>query len=155
MSIARAEPITDRSQEDIDRLKYLNTKGYFNMSSGERAEWARDSKGALNESDFVRVETNIHFISDFLGLSLTTLEDSIPYAISEDYINNLKDNLETLKATEYVKASTPDVPENPLQLFEWNKVEQILKDVYERLNESGFIDSTEALNMGESIGLIL
>ena len=150
------EPIFDRTQEDAQRLVALNVKGWHNMTADEKTEWTGLTKGALNTSDFDRVENDIHFLSDRLSLGLTTYEGNIPWCKTTAYIDNLKANLTAIRSTPYAKHDTPQVPTEPMSGFNWNDVERILYDVYDTLFSIAELHMTESeYTMGEAIGLLI
>jgi len=156
MSVTWIEPIFDRTQADAKRLIELNVKGWHNMTADEKAEWLTISKGALNTSDFQRVENDIHFLSDYLNLGLTTHEDDIPWCKTQTYISDLKDNLTAIRSTPYVKHDTPLVPTEPMSGFNWNDVERILYDVYDTIFNLAELRMGESeYHMGEAIGLLI
>ena len=70
------EPITDRSQTDVDRLAYLRSLDYSKLTSAQKAEWDQDSKGALNKSDLVRILNDIALLYETFGF--TTLRHLSP-----------------------------------------------------------------------------
>lgn len=148
------DPITDRTQVDADRLIELNCIGWHGMTEEERIEW-ENSKGALNESDFNRVEHNLKYLSDLLNLGFTTYDDNIPYIIGATYVANLKANLGVLKNCIYAKLTTPNVPNEPLKGLAWNDVEQIILDCYEKFGDNFSYQSIDELHAGEYVGLVL
>lgn len=58
--------ITDRTQDDVDRVEGLAAKSYDAMSDTEKAEWDGEMKGAYNASDLNRVETAVAYIAEQL-----------------------------------------------------------------------------------------
>ena len=126
------------------------------MSQAEKTEWLGITKGALNTSDFERVENDIHFLSDRLSLGLTTYEGNIPWCKTDTYVDNLKSNLQAIRSTPYAKHDTPLVPTEPMSNFNWNDVEKILYDVHDTLYSIAerHMDESEWY-MGEAIGLLI
>ena len=57
--------ITDRSQENVDRLKALNAKGWHNMTDSERAEWSGDPFGTsanlFSTETFIPAGVNLEY----------------------------------------------------------------------------------------------
>lgn len=68
------EFITDRTQEDVEFLEYVRRKGYENLTEYERQQWEL-GKGAYNYVDLNRVEGNVKWLAEKLGLTLTTKTD--------------------------------------------------------------------------------
>ena len=58
--------ITDRTQADVDRVQYLASVGWENMTDAEKAEWSTPLKGAYNASDLNRVGAAVTYISNRL-----------------------------------------------------------------------------------------
>ena len=152
------DPIYDRTQADVDRVKELKDIGYFNMTNTEKAEWATDLKGALNQSDLIRIETDIHILSDVLELSLTTYEDNMPEIPDQTYYKHLRDCITAIRDAGYVKSTTPTTPNSPLNAYKKiNDIEEILFDVYTILNSTFYYwcMSPAEIYAGESTGLLL
>lgn len=148
------QPVYDRTQADVDRQIELNTKGWFNMTAEEKAEWAQ-GKGAINSSDIERVEHDIGYLASVFGYTFT-IYDTAPYCIDEDYASNLIGNLEDLRDTGFIYPTTPQVPSKPFKSFEtWNAVEKILSDIYSRINSHVDYESIDDLQCGDEVGLIL
>ena len=58
--------ITNRTQNDVDRVIYLNQKVQTNTATAdELTEWKNDLKGAFNLSDQERIINNLNIINDF------------------------------------------------------------------------------------------
>ena len=55
MSFDFTSLITDRTQEDADRVRALSEKGWEDMTSEEKNKWSVEMKGAYNASDLNRV----------------------------------------------------------------------------------------------------
>lgn len=71
--------ITDRTAWDVQRWKELKDKGYANLTTAERAEWAA-CKGAYNYTDLNRVEAAVRIISEklkevYIDTDVTTKSD--------------------------------------------------------------------------------
>ncbi len=70
------EFIHDRKQSHVNRLNYLNKKGYASLTAREIAEYNDyAAKGAYNYTDLNRVETAVAELAEMLGLSLETKTD--------------------------------------------------------------------------------
>lgn len=163
MAIAWISPVYDRTQADVDKVKQLNDIGYFNMTSAQQTEWLTDLKGALNESDLLRIENNVQILSDVLELDLTTYDGNIPEIPRTTYYTNLKNNVAAIRGTGYIHADTPTVPNNPYNSYQKiNDIEKILFDIHEILSDNfyHFCHSTSdtpyaGIYAGEGIGLLL
>ena len=152
------DPIYDRTQADVDRVKELKDIGYFNMTNAEKTEWASDLKGALNRSDLERIENNIQILSDVLDLNLTTYAGNVPEIPDVTYYKNLHDNAHAIYEVGYVRTTTPDAPDNPYNRFDKiNDIEKLLYDVHYILEQTFYYwCSTPAqVYAGETIGLLL
>lgn len=152
------EPVYDRTQEDVDRIKEMNQRGFFNLSPNEQTLWRTDMKGALNRSDLERIENDIQILSDTLELHLTTYVDNIPELPNVSYFTNLKNNVKAIRDTGFVHNDTPITPNQPLNYFtKINDIEKILYDI-DHILESNFfywcMDPTQ-LYAGDTIGTLL
>ena len=58
--------ITDRTQEDVNRVDELVAKGYQSFTDEEKTEWATDMKGALNASDINRVIQATNYLAEHI-----------------------------------------------------------------------------------------
>jgi hypothetical protein len=130
--------ITDRSQLDVDRWRYLHHKGWQNMTVAERDEWAGEMKGRYDYRDWNRVESAVQSISEHLKnlgylhgvLSINTgwTREDIPSV--NDWDRYFK-NVAALRDCIRVLETTPNAPALP-QKFNYvlaNNLEQILVDV--------------------------
>lgn len=149
-------PITDRTQADVKRAKALKEKPWVQMSQDEKNEWMTDLKGCLNYSDLMRIENNIHLISDVLELDLHTYDGNIPDVPNETYWNNLLSNVAVIRESYSNFDKTPKVPVAPINDYrKLNDIEKILEDTYTTLMSNFFYESIDELVMGEDVGLIL
>lgn len=136
--VLRAEPsialrfITDRTQEDVDRVKELQAK----ILSGEYTEddwkaYLNDMKGALNYSDLDRIEANLELLSGWLNVSLVSMDrDVIPRV---PYFRNLLINVQKIRDSVYCPLDADDVPEMPINTYEKvNEIERILLVTFRR-----------------------
>lgn len=133
------ELITDRTQQDVDRVNELLRKGLWNMTIAERQEWLQDEhKGAYNYTDLNRVENavsnlaqrlvktghnvSIQPVREWMNTDLPTQSDM------ERYLANIK----ALRDCGVVlPANTPEVPAtmNGLTYDGANAIEQILANI--------------------------
>ncbi len=125
--------VYDRSDEDILRVRELNNK-YLNrtITAEEKEEWIAGIKGALNALDLQRIEWNVRLIGDFELLKLhfevkTWSHGDIPKV--NDFVRIL-DNIQQIRDTGMVMPSTPQVPVQPLTIYQkWNDIEKTMCDV--------------------------
>lgn len=143
--------IYDRTQADVDRVKYLNNR-YLQgtITDAEREEWNRNVVckyglayelgligtergliGALNLADIQRIEWNMKVIADMLDVSIVTKEwdyNSIPRV--SDY-RRIRENTNKLQKAWFILTQAPEVPTQPLNTYQkWNDIEKILHAIY-------------------------
>lgn len=87
--------VYNRTQNHVDRLKQLRSKGYENLTASELAEYnGYAAMGAYNASDLNRVESAVAELAPKLGLTLTTKTDwtylwQFTSADAYRYLNNV------------------------------------------------------------------
>ena len=154
------EPVTDRTQADVDRVKYL-TGQYRNgqITEDEKEEWETDLKGALNRSDLLRVGNNIVIVLGELGYEtlIRTFPDDdlfpgssllpgtvtwdgeasspliqVPELPNESYYEFILRSLRKVYQKGYIYILDGKiVPQKPLNSFiKWNTIEDILKQIH-------------------------
>ena len=122
--------ITFRTQEDVDRVKYL-TEALLNGTNTEMelAEFQSDMIGALNYSDLDRIERNITILSELLHVPILSMDRDIIPRVS--YFDRLLINVKRIRASNYRMYRTPEVPEKPINYYtKVNDIERILWDAY-------------------------
>jgi len=167
--------IFDRTQKDVDRVKYLNSR-YLQgtITDAEREEWNRNVVrkyglayelgligteqgliGALNLADMQRIEWNTQVIADWLGVVVDIKDwgyNDIPRV--GDY-KRIRENTQKLKNSWFKLTQAPKVPAQPLNTYQkWNELEKILHDVYTAYKaflRSRYYCGTE-LYAGEGVG---
>lgn len=154
--------VYDRTQADVDRVKYLNER-YLNgtITEEEKREWNTGIngkvglKGAFNLSDIKRIENNVRIIGKLVSATVDVKEweyGDIPRV--SDYAR-IRDNVQKVKNAFIAYRDTPGIPDQPLNTYQkWNDIEQILHDVYYiyvRLKNSYYYCDTE-MYAGEGIG---
>lgn len=154
--------VYDRTQADVDRVKYLNEK-YLKgeITDEEVEEWntgingKTGQKGALNLSDIKRNENNCKIIGGLVAATVNVKEweyGDIPRA--SDYAR-ICSNVQKIRSAFITYSDTPEVPKQPLNTYQkWNDIEKILHDVYYiylRLKNSYYYCGTE-MYAGEGIG---
>lgn len=129
--------ITDRTIEDVNRVKELSAKGWAAMTEAEKAEYLADMKGAYNASDLNRVGAAVEYIARRLSdngyvVEVTARQNwtraDIP--TQEEMAIYLAD-VETIRSALAVMPTTPETPDDAdnLTYIEANNIEQIMLDV--------------------------
>ena len=129
--------ITDRSQEDVDRLLYLLSRYRAGeITDEERQEFAGNAKGAYNISDINRVGRALNYVNDMLtdiGYDLTIDSrhdwEMDEYFQTQDFQKYLRD-VKKIRSAIAVFLETPETPE--MEGFDYsgaNAIEKILVDV--------------------------
>jgi chaperonin GroEL (HSP60 family) len=129
--------ITDRTEEDVNRVKAMLAKGWATLTEEEQAEWNAGMKGAYNYKDLNRVEMAVSYLKDYLGsygyvadigpLRTWTEKDVPTVSDMQRYL----DNVRIIRSVLTVFPSTPQVPES-MENFTFtkaNQLEKILQDV--------------------------
>lgn len=151
-------PVTDRTAEDVERAKYLMEKGYPNLTASEKAEWDAGLKGCLNRSDIDRILNNIELLAEVLELNIPHWA-SIPYTpVIEDFSYYILFPVQTIRSSYSVYDDTPPAPSTSTKHPTWktiNDIEQILLDVYTIIMSNFYYDSSDQIEMGDEVGLIL
>ena len=129
--------ITDRTAEDVERVKLLAEKAWQDMTTEERTEWLSPMKGSYNYTDLNRVEEAVSYVAErlnefwylpFLPATRTWSAEDIPNASD---LSRYFGNVATLRRAITVWASTPEAPRSidGIGINEANALEQILADV--------------------------
>lgn len=137
--------ITDRTLSDFLRWKELRDKGWANMTTAEREEWAAGMKGAYKYSDLNRVGEALNHIRNrltdagYLGgneFSMPTTWDNSHIPTKESFTSYLS-AVETIRAAMSQKRTTPPTPADigSLDFQGANDIEQILLDVDELITK--------------------
>lgn len=148
--------MTDRTQEDVDRVADLMNKGWTGMTVEERQEWLAGLKGSLNKIDIERIENNVQLMSDVLELDLTTYHGKLPEYPDESYFERLLSNVAAIRAAYCVHEDTPEVPEKPVNGYQKiNDIEKILSDIHLILLSNFSYHCGNEICAGDSIGLLL
>lgn len=160
MSISWIPPVTDRTQADVDRAKYLINKGYANLTVEERAEWNAGLKGCLNASDLSRILNNIELLRQVLELPYPAVTQTVPYTPTISWFDyNIRWYTEQIRSAYSVYDTTPQVPSgldaSKYTYKDINDIEQILKDVHDIIESNFYYLSIDNITMGDEVGLIL
>lgn len=137
--------ITDRTQEDVDRVSIVKAymirfyAGNESINPELKAEWEAGMKGALSYTDFNRIESGMAGIAEELNVTLdlkTEWTASQYFTVSDGqrWINNIN----ALRAECDGYSDTPETPEsmNWLDYQTMNKIEKILSDIESRANSA-------------------
>lgn len=164
MSVEWIDPVTDRTQADVDRAKYLINKGYSNLTEDERTEWTAGLKGCLNASDLSRILNNIEFLRQVLELNIPPTTQTVPYTpVTEWFTYNVLWRVQLIRDAYSTYDTTPPTPGYTGSGFtsinytykDINDVEQILKDVHDIIESNFYYLSIDNVTMGDEVGLIL
>ena len=129
--------VTDRTERDVERWRFLHSKGYDALTAAEKAEWDAGMKGAYNYEDMNRVESAVVFIANRLSEAGIYVEPVIhpewsvgDHPTRED-MNRYFDNIALLRSTLPLYATTPAAPTTSKRLdyLAANAIEQILSDL--------------------------
>lgn len=139
--------VTDRSAEDVARIKELIQKFYLGtITEAELAEWQTDLKGALNKSDITRIKNNFSTaITNYFSQVATYSDDDLSdldsittneFPIQEHLqylLNHLDELVEWAQSHDLYEYDLPGVPDMPLNTFSsWNDIETIIERIYLR-----------------------
>lgn len=129
--------ITDRTEQDKDRVLEMKRKGWPNMTAGERAEWTAGMKGAYNSTDLNRVQeataylnerlAECGYVTEYVPLKVWTVDDAPTRTELELYLQNVR----AIRDSFVVLESTPAAPTSMTRFnyIKANNIEQILIDV--------------------------
>lgn len=134
--------ITDRTSQDVDRVRVLAAKALQDMTDEERAEWLSPMKGAYNYTDLNRVEEAVMYVAERLKeagyipvLPAVRTWSVADKPIQSDFVRYFG-NVATLRDAIAVWESTPETPSD-ITKFDANKandLEKILIDVNQLLS---------------------
>ena len=148
--------VFDRTQEDVERYLVLRAKGWENFSEEEKAEWLAGMKGCFNTADMKRNENNVAVLGKLLQIEVSTYQGRIPELPNKVYLDNLLYNVQLLRSAGYIRASTPQVPVQPINTYQkLNDVEKILHDIYSVYNTNFYYYSGNEIYCGDEVGLLL
>lgn len=146
--------VTDRNQNDVERVRELLEKGWKNFTDEEKEEWQSDLKGALNISDLERIQNNVQLLSDVLELHLPVA--AIPELPNTKFYDQLLFNIEAIRSAYCVHQTTPGTPVAPINTYQkWNDIEHILLDVYKILLNNFHYYCGGEIYAGNETGLLL
>lgn len=125
--------ITDRTQSDVNHVKEITAKARTGTwTKAEQSEWLAGMKGALNYTDFNRIESGIQELGSIAGASVSVRTDWTVdgYMKVSDAIRWLS-NINSIRAKCSGSSGIADTPEsmNKLDFSTMNQIEQILFDI--------------------------
>ena len=125
--------ITDRTQSDVNHVKEITAKARTGTwTKNEQSEWLAGMKGALNYTDFNRIESGIQELGSIVGASVSVRIDwtADGYMKVSDAIRWLS-NINSIRAKCSGSSAIADTPEsmNKLDFSTMNQIEQILLDI--------------------------
>ena len=128
-------PITDRTQEDVDYVRLLNSLKWSEMTAQQQADFTHQLKGALNTSDLVRIYANINEINDLYGIGMQAISLTYGKYLTTKIWTDIRDALRTIRLRCPAYPTTPEVPTGMAQYGQINDIEQILQDAYDIYQE--------------------
>lgn len=125
--------VTDRTQSDVERVKSITEKARSGTwTDDEKQEWLSGMKGALNYTDFNRIESGIQELASIVGANVSVKTDwrIDGYMKQSDAVRWLS-NIAAIRSKCAGLDSTPDVPSNMdrLSFSTMNQIEQVLYDI--------------------------
>lgn len=151
-------PVTDRTQEDVDHAKELNALGWQGMNQEQKREYLAGLKGCMNRADFERIENNIQILLDVFEIDSASHVEDIPEFPAVSYFEQMKNNLAAIRNNrDYgIRSNTPQVPELPYNTWQkYNDIEMILEDVYGIVSAQFTYYAGEEIHAGDETGLLL
>lgn len=128
-----AQWITDRTQSDVDRVKEITAKARTGTwTENEQEEWLAGMKGALNYTDFNRIESGMEELASIVGVSVSVQEDwTIDGYMKVSDATRWLSNISAIREKCSGSSLIPDTPEsmNKLDFSTMNQIEQILFDI--------------------------
>ncbi len=128
-----AQWITNRTQSDVDRVKEITAKARTGTwTDAEQEEWLAGMKGALNYTDFNRIEAGVQSLAAIVGAFVsvkTDWTDSGYMKVSD--ANRWLSNVNSIRAKCSGPSAIADTPKsmNKLDFSTMNQIEQILLDI--------------------------
>lgn len=141
-------PITDRTDEDVEKVKEYDLIGYKNLTNDQRLEWVNELKGSLNRSDLNRIENNIGYLAEQTLISLPIMSRWAYEDIFDlSNANRILTNIQKL-VSRFSFRVQPQIPGAPLNSYQKiNQIESLLLRMYEALSriqiEPNFLTSDD------------
>lgn len=150
------EPVTDRTQEDVEHARQILALDWADMNDGQKGEYLAGLKGCLNREDLVRIENNIQILLDVLETGTESSVGNIPDIPDTAYFTRMQNNVGVIREACCVHTSTPAVPALPYNTWQKiNDIEQILADVYEVVSSQFHYYAGGEIHSGDMVGLVL
>lgn len=125
--------ITDRTQSDVDRVKEITAKARTGTwTKTEQSEWLAGMKGALNYTDFNRIESGIQELGSIVGASVSVRTDwTVDRYMKVSDATRWLSNINSIRAKCSGSSAIADTPEsmNKLDFSTMNQIERILLDI--------------------------
>ena len=149
------EPVTDRTQADVDYARELLSKSWQEFTAEQKIEYLSGLKGSLNRTDLERIENNIQILLDVLEIDSESYVGAIPEFPTVTYFARMRKNVEAIRAGYIVHADTPKTPDLPFNTWsKINDIEKILADVYECVSSQFYYNIGE-IYANDTIGYVL
>lgn len=125
--------ITDRTQSDVNHVKEITAKARTGTwTKNEQSEWLAGMKGALNYTDFNRIESGIQELGSIVGASVSVWTDwTVDGYMKVSDAARWLSNINSIRAKCSGSSAIADTPEsmNKLDFSTMNQIEQILLDI--------------------------
>lgn len=125
--------ITDRTQSDVNHVKEITEKARTGTwTKTEQSEWLAGMKGALNYTDFNRIESGIQELGSIVGASVSVWTDwTVDGYMKVSDAARWLSNINSIRAKCSGSSAIADTPEsmNKLDFSTMNQIEQILLDI--------------------------
>lgn len=125
--------ITDRTQSDVNHVKEITEKARTGTwTKTEQSEWLAGMKGALNYTDFNRIESGIQELGSIVGVSVSVRTDwTVDGYMKVSDAARWLSNINSIRAKCSGSSAIADTPEsmNKLDFSTMNQIEQILLDI--------------------------
>lgn len=128
-----AQWITDRTQSDVDRVKEITAKARTGTwTEAEQVEWLAGIKGALNYTDFNRIESGIESLASVVGATVSVRTDwTVDGYMKASDARRWLSNVNSIRTKCSGPSAIADTPEsmNKLNFSTMNQIEKILFDI--------------------------
>ena len=125
--------ITDRTQSDVDRVKEITAQARTGpWTKSEQSEWLAGMKGALNYTDFNRIESGIQELGSIVGASVSVRTDwTVDGYMKVSDATRWLSNINSIRTKCSGPSGIVDTPEsmNKLDFSTMNHIEPILFDI--------------------------
>lgn len=143
------EPVTDRTQEDVDYANRLLAKPWSEFTANEQTEYNNGLKGCLNRADLERIEGNMQYLAQELHVTLESGE--IPEFPTTEYFVKLQKNANALKDAALPKIEVPAQPWNHFRKV--NQIERMLMEICDSIRAPYYYYIGE-MYVNDDVGLI-